>query len=184
MIGLIIICGATALSVPSKNNLDTTKAQLGKVQNEINSHKESVAKGSPLIENFDLVKEQKEVQNKLSLAFQIAYGGLHSKSDLTANKKLLENNLGQELTKEVLKDAHQGDRYGILKNNSTKVGFTEVTNKNNALVYVVVNYEMKGISEDTENQTSTYGLVYKLHYDLAKQKVLSYEKMGLVKKKG
>ncbi|MGY5390608.1 hypothetical protein [Ligilactobacillus salivarius] len=113
-------------------------------------------------------------------AFEVTYGGLHSKEDLNTNMAMLERTLGTKLTKEILENIHRQDNFFVSKNDSTTVAFENVTDKTDAIIHVTTRYEVNGTTEEKEEQAKTYSQVYTLHYNLLNKRVLSYENERLV----
>lgn len=176
----IASCLFTVRSIPKKMGLNTTKEQISEVKKQIKEKKQEVKNNSPLSHDFNLVSKQREAQNTLKKAFQVAYGGIHSNDDLNANKAMLEGILGAKLTKDILENVHRQDNYFIEKNDSTTVAFENVTDKTDTVVHITTTYDLKGNSEDSEEKTKTFSQIYTLHYDLASKKVLSYKNERLV----
>ena len=176
----IASCLFTIRSIPKRTGLNTTKEQLSEVKKQIKEKRKEVKKNSPLSNDFNLVSTQREVQNNLKHAFEVTYGGLHSKEDLNTNMAMLERTLGTKLTKEIIENIHRQDNFFVSKNDSTTVAFENVTDKTDAIIHVTIRYEVNGTTEEKEEQAKTYSQVYTLHYNLLNKRVLSYENERLV----
>ena len=151
---MIASCVITLVLIPSRKELDQTKDELATVKNELKAKQKVVEQNFPLSGDFDLVKAEGDAQKRLTEAFSIVYGGLHSKEDLEKNKALL--------------DSYNQDQYFLEKNIQTQFGIKNVTDKHDCEILVVVTYQMK-------IDGKTYGKAYTLNYDLENQKVLSYK---------
>ncbi|MBF0758280.1 hypothetical protein [Ligilactobacillus murinus] len=165
---MIASCVITLVLIPSRKELDQTKDELATVKNELKAKQKVVEQNFPLSGDFDLVKAEGEAQKRLTEAFSIVYGGLHSKEDLEKNNKMLQNYLGTDLAKEALLDSYNQDQYFLERNIQTQFGIKNVTDKHDCEILVVVTYQMK-------IDGKTYGKAYTLNYDLENQKVLSYK---------
>ena len=66
----------------------------------------------------------------------------------------------------------ESKKWVVNRNDSTIVGFDDITNKSDSVLYVTTTYE-----QGTTNQKIKY--MYKIHYDLENYKVLSYKELSL-----
>ena len=169
---MIASCLTAFLLFPSKKGLDHSKDELVAVKNELKTKKEVVKQDFPVSGDFDLIKAETEAQKRLTEAFSVAYGGLHSKEDLEQHKTMIQKYLGKKLAQEVLLDSYNQDDFFLEKNNGTQGGIENVTNKRECNVVAVVTYQMK-------DGGNTYSKIYELKYDLTDQNVLSYTTDGI-----
>lgn len=169
---MIASCLTAFLLFPSKKGLDHSKDELVAVKNELKTKKEVVKQDFPVSGDFDLIKTETEAQKRLTEAFSVAYGGLHSKEDLEQHKTMIQKYLGKKLAQEVLLDSYNQDDFFLEKNIGTQVGIENVTNKRECNVLAVVTYQMK-------DGGNTYSKIYELKYDLTDQNVLSYTTDGI-----
>ncbi len=165
---MIVSCVITLVLIPSRKELNQTKDELVNVKNELKAKQKVAEQNFPVSSDFDLKKAEEEAQKRLTEAFSVVYGGLHSKEDLENNNKMIQNYLGKELAENTLLDSYNQDQYFLEKNVETRFGIKNVTDKHNCEILVVVTYQMK-------IDGKTYGKAYTLNYDLEDQKVLSYK---------
>lgn len=165
---MIVSCVITLVLIPSRKELNQTKDELVNTKNELKAKQKVAEQNFPVSSDFDLKKAEEEAQKRLTEAFSVVYGGLHSKEDLENNNKMIQNYLGKELAENALLDSYNQDQYFLEKNVETRFGIKNVTDKHNCEILVVVTYQMK-------IDGKTYGKAYTLNYDLEDQKVLSYK---------
>ncbi len=165
---MIASCVITLVLIPSRKELNQTKDELVNTKNELKAKQKVAEQNFPVSSDFDLKKAEEEAQKRLTEAFSVVYGGLHSKEDLENNNKMIQNYLGKELAENALLDSYNQDQYFLEKNVETRFGIKNVTDKHNCEILVVVTYQMK-------IDGKTYGKAYTLNYDLEDQKVLSYK---------
>lgn len=165
---MIASCVITLVLIPSRKELNQTKDELVNTKNELKAKQKVAEQNFPVSSDFDLKKAEEEAQKRLTEAFSVVYGGLHSKEDLENNNKMIQNYLGKELAENTLLDSYNQDQYFLEKNVETRFGIKNVTDKHNCEILVVVTYQMK-------IDGKTYGKAYTLNYDLEDQKVLSYK---------
>ena len=165
---MIASCVITLVLIPSRKELNQTKDELVNTKNELKAKQKVAEQNFPVSSDFDLKKAEEEAQKRLTEAFSVVYGGLHSKEDLENNNKMIQNYLGKELAENALLDSYNQDQYFLEKNIETRFGVKNVTDKHNCEILVVVTYQMK-------IDGKTYGKAYTLNYDLEDQKVLSYK---------
>lgn len=165
---MIVSCVITLVLIPSRKELNQTKDELVNAKNELKAKQKVAEQNFPVSSDFDLKKAEEEAQKRLTEAFSVVYGGLHSKEDLENNNKMIQNYLGKELAENALLDSYNQDQYFLEKNVETRFGIKNVTDKHNCEILVVVTYQMK-------IDGKTYGKAYTLNYDLEDQKVLSYK---------
>lgn len=165
---MIVSCVITLVLIPSRKELNQTKDELVNAKNELKAKQKVAEQNFPVSSDFDLKKAEEEAQKRLTEAFSVVYGGLHSKEDLENNNKMIQNYLGKELAENALLDSYNQDQYFLEKNIETRFGIKNVTDKHNCEILVVVTYQMK-------IDGKTYGKAYTLNYDLEDQKVLSYK---------
>ncbi|NEF81863.1 hypothetical protein [Ligilactobacillus murinus] len=165
---MIASCVITLVLIPSRKELSQTKDELVNAKNELKAKQKVAEQNFPVSSDFDLKKAEEEAQKRLTEAFSVVYGGLHSKEDLENNNKMIQNYLGKELAENALLDSYNQDQYFLEKNVETQFGIKNVTDKHNCEILVVVTYQMK-------IDGKTYGKAYTLNYDLEDQKVLSYK---------
>lgn len=165
---MIVSCVITLVLIPSRKELNQTKDELVNAKNELKAKQKVAEQNFPVSSDFDLKKAEEEAQKRLTEAFSVVYGGLHSKEDLENNNKMIQNYLGKELAENALLDSYNQDQYFLEKNIETRFGIKNVTDKHDCEILVVVTYQMK-------IDGKTYGKAYTLNYDLEDQKVLSYK---------
>lgn len=164
---VIASCLTAFLLFPSKRGLDYSKDELVAVKNELKAKKAVAKQDFPISGDFDLIKAETDAQKRLTEAFSVVYGGLHSKEDLEQHKTMIKKYLGKKLAQEALLDSYNQDDFFLEKNIETRVGIENVTNKKECNILVIVTYQMK-------NGGNTYSKIYELKYDLTDQSVLSY----------
>lgn len=164
---MIASCLTAFLLFPSKRELNQNKDELATVKNELKAKKEVAKQDFPISDDFDLIKSETDAQKRLTEAFSVVYGGLHSKEDLEQHKTMIKKYLGKKLAQEALLDSYNQDDFFLEKNIETRVGIENVTNKKECNILVIVTYQMK-------NGGNTYSKIYELKYDLTDQSVLSY----------
>ncbi len=132
---MIASCVITLVLIPSRKELDQTKDELATVKNELKAKQKVVEQNFPLSGDFDLVKAEGDAQKRLTEAFSIVYGGLHSKEDLEKNNNMLQSYLGTDLAKEALLDSYNQDQYFLEKNIQTQFGIKNVTDKHDCEIF-------------------------------------------------
>ncbi len=126
---MIASCVITLVLIPSRKELNQTKDELVNTKNELKAKQKVAEQNFPVSSDFDLKKAEEEAQKRLTEAFSIVYGGLHSKEDLEKNNKMLQNYLGTDLAKEALLDSYNQDQYFLERNIQTQFGIKNVTDK-------------------------------------------------------
>ena len=159
---------------PDNSEVMDLKNQIVKLNSEIEYKKDQAELESPLKNNFNPEKSKQETTNKLTFAFAQLLGGIHDNSSYEKQKKELQNILGTDLENIVYMHGYntESKKWVVNKNDSTIVGFDDITNKSDSVLYVTTTYE-----QGTTNQKIKY--MYKIHYDLENYKVLSYKELSL-----
>lgn len=159
---------------PDNSKVIDLKNQIVKINSEIEYKKDQTELESPLKNNFNLEKSKRETTNKLTFAFTQLLGGIHDNSSYEKQKKELQNILGTDLENVVYMHGYntESKKWVVNKNDSTIVGFDDITNKSDSVLYITTTYE-----QGTTNQKIKY--MYKIHYDLENYKVLSYKELSL-----
>ncbi len=140
---MIVSCVITLVLIPSRKELNQTKDELVNAKNELKAKQKVAEQNFPVSSDFDLKKAEEEAQKRLTEAFSVVYGGLHSKEDLENNNKMIQNYLGKELAENALLDSYNQDQYFLEKNIETRFGIKNVTDKHDCEILVVVTYQMK-----------------------------------------
>lgn len=170
----ILFIAISVIVKPNYTYKNKLKNEIKITNQKIKEQKHQVALTSPLKNNFDLQNAKQKANDNLYQSFTTLLGGIHDDTAYNAAKSNLQKTLGKDLENVLFMRGKntESKKWVINKNDSTVVGFSNVSNKYDSIIYVVTTFE-----QGTDNQKIKY--MYKLHYNLVNQKVLSYSEKNL-----
>lgn len=167
--GCALLLGVIAIANrPQKAKLIQAQEQVVKLSKDYQEQKKEYLANTPLKDNFDLVKAQSEASESLSIAFKTGLGEIHNNDDWKAQKGHISSALGNKLTDALYHHAYNAEskKYVIDKNTQTLVAFRDIANRHNAIINVIVKYDLVG------GESASY--LYRINYDLVNHQVLRY----------
>ncbi|HJA23026.1 MAG TPA: hypothetical protein H9958_02235 [Candidatus Limosilactobacillus intestinavium] len=159
---IAIVCALLAvMSIPNRKELNHNQKELMSVNSQISHSNDANNNYSTnTLKNVNVKDAEQQAGKNLSEGVAVALGGIHSTDDLKNNQKQLQQNLGKQLEKALVKHgkSHNTNEFLVEKNDSVSVGFGDATNPANVNYNIVTTYDLQGNSTQYLMISGTYNL--------------------------
>ena len=160
--GIAIVCTLLAVMIiPNKKELNHNRNEITSVNSQINQDNEVNNNYSTNSQKSVNVKDAEQQAGKsLTEGVSLALGGIHSTDDLKNNQNKLQQDLGKQLEKALIKHgkSHNTNDFLVEKSDSVSIGFGDATNPANVNYNIVTTYDLQGNSTQYLMISGTYNL--------------------------